>query len=52
MTKESVNGQRPSALHIYVCIYLLFQLNIKAGVFKDFRVGWLHSKIGFVKFSK
>ena len=34
MTKESVNGQWPSTLYIYVCIYSLFQLNIKAGVFK------------------
>ena len=38
MTKESFNGQRCSTLYIYVCIYSLFLLNIKAGVFKDFRV--------------
>ena len=38
MTKESLNGQRRSTLYIYVRIYSLFQLNIRAGVFKDFRV--------------
>ena len=36
MTKESVNEQRPSTLY--------FKLNIKAGVFKDFRVVLLQSK--------
>ena len=45
MTEESVNGQWPSALYIYGCIYSLFLLNIKAGVFKDFRVALLQSKI-------
>ena len=45
MTKESVNGQRPSTLYIYVCIYSLFYLNIKIGVFKDFRVVLLQFKI-------
>ena len=39
MTKEFVNGQWPSTLYIYVCIYSLFYLNMKAGVFKDFWSG-------------
>ena len=39
MTKESLSGQRYSTLYICACIYSLFQLNIKAGVFKDFRGG-------------
>ena len=45
MTKEFVNGQRPSTQYSYVCIYSLFLLNIKAGVFKDFQVVLLQSKI-------
>ena len=45
MTEESVNGQRPSTLYVYVCIYSLFYLNIKAGVFKNFRVVLLQSII-------
>ena len=45
MTKESVNGQWPSTLYIYVCIHSLFSLNMKAGVFKDFGVVLLQSKI-------
>ena len=35
MTKESLNGQRPSTLYLYVGRYSLF-LNITDGIFKDF----------------
>ena len=53
MTKESLNRQRPSALYIYVCIYSLFYMNIKAGVPKGFRVVYFSIKYkGFVKLSK
>ena len=45
MTKESINGQRPSTLCIFVCIYSLSQLNIKVRVFEDFGVVLLQSKI-------
>ena len=38
MTKESLSGERRSTLYIYVCIYSLIELNIKTGVFQDFRV--------------
>ena len=43
MAKESVNGQWHSTLYIYVCIYSLFLLNMKAGVFKHFGVVLLQS---------
>ena len=43
MTEESVSAQWLSTLFMYV--YSLFLLNIKAGIFKDFRVVLLQSKI-------
>ena len=48
MTKESVNGQRPSTPYIYVCIYSLFQFNIKTGVFKDDRAFRFLSDFGIM----
>ena len=46
MTKESLNGQRPSTLHVYLCMYVFIVLiDTKAGVFKDFQVVLLQSKI-------
>ena len=43
MTKESVNGQWPSTLYQFRYVYV--HLNMKAGVFKDFGVVLLQSKI-------
>ena len=51
ITKESLNGQRPSTLYIYVCIYSSFLLNIKV---EDKTFQWFLSLKykGFVKLSK